>query len=190
MRYLVSVSDTEDGSTEYGEIEADQVHLELSCWPGIKEASDYKNSLSGIYEDPPGLQLIKRSGCFNCHQDKTRLMGPSFDDIASRYPSDPHQLRNLADKVLQGSIGTWGDVQMPANPELPYDEVLQAVAYILIQGGNKNSHIYSGYQGAIRPIEPINETACVYVLTAYYTDNGKEQMSGTSLRGQHAILLK
>jgi len=111
VRYLVSVSDTEDGSTEYGEIEADQVHLELSCWPGIKEASDYKNSLSGIYEDPPGLQLIKRSGCFNCHQDKTRLMGPSFDDIASRYPSDPHQLRNLADKVLQGSSGTWGGVR-------------------------------------------------------------------------------
>jgi cytochrome c len=188
VRFQVTVSDEEDGSTEYGEIQPYEVHLELSCWPGVNEANDYRKSLNSNAEDSPGLQLIKRSDCFNCHQDKTRLMGPSFEEIAGRYESNSINISNLADNIIHGSTGTWGDVQMPPNPELSRDHVLQAVKYIIEQGGNKNSCVYSGYEGSIRPIKPTTDS-CVYVLGAFYTDKGKEQMPGTSLRGQHLILL-
>ena len=189
LRYLVTVSDQEDGSSEYGEIQPSEVHLELSCWPGLKEANDYRNSLYNHKEDPAGLPLIKRSGCFNCHQDKSKLMGPSFEQIAGRYASNPDNIRHLADNIIHGTTGNWGDTPMPPNPELSHDEVLQAVAYMIKQGRNQNSCVYSGYEGLIRPIVPPNDT-CVYVLAAFYTDKGRHQMPGTSVRGQHSILLE
>ena len=100
-------------------------------------------------------------------------------------------MKTLATTLLSGSIGIWGDEQMPANPELSENEVIQAVEYILKQGGNKNSHIYTGYEGAIRPFEHASgDTTCVYVLTTFYTDKGKDSIPGPQLRGQHSILLK
>lgn len=191
IRYLVHVSDMEDGSTDYGEILPNEVLLELSCWPSMEAATDYRKKVSGSTKDLQDLTLINRSGCFNCHEDKSRLMGPSFEDIANRYSGDAITIGTLTENIITGSTGIWGDVVMPPNPELPQTEVLQAVKYILKQGGNKNSRIYTGYEGAIRPIKkPHNDATCVYVLTSFYTDKGVNGIPGTALRGQHSILLR
>ncbi|GJM30459.1 MAG: hypothetical protein DHS20C17_30940 [Cyclobacteriaceae bacterium] len=190
VRYRVVVTDKEDGSTEFGEILPNEVVLELTCWPSKKAATDYKNLTKDIAKEPTGLTVIKHAGCFNCHNDKARLTGPSFEDIAIRYKNDPTAIHTLAKNVITGSTGIWGDVQMPSNPELSKIEVIQAVEYILKQGNNQRSRIYNGYEGVIWPIkQAIDDNPCVYVLTTSYTDKGKGGVSGTELRAQHSILL-
>ena len=56
-----------------------------------------------------GLALIERSDCRVCHDDERRTVGPSFQEIARRYPDERAEVARLARKVLLGGAGAWGE---------------------------------------------------------------------------------
>jgi cytochrome c len=78
-------------------------------------------------------ELAKSKNCMTCHAPATKVIGPSFKDIAARYGSDPEAETRLTTKVRKGSSGVWGPVPMPANAQVNEDEARTLVKWILTQ---------------------------------------------------------
>jgi cytochrome c len=78
-------------------------------------------------------ELAKSKNCVACHAASTKLVGPSFKDIASKYASDDGAAEKLAQKIQKGSQGVWGPVPMPPNPQVKNDEALTLARWVLSQ---------------------------------------------------------
>jgi cytochrome c len=75
--------------------------------------------------------LAKAKNCTACHAVDKKLIGPSYKDIAAKYASDKDAATKLAGKVRAGSVGVWGQIPMPANPQVSPDEATTLVKWIL-----------------------------------------------------------
>ena len=62
--------------------------------------------------------LAEKNLCFTCHHLADRHVGPAFKDVAERYRDDSNALAALKEKLKAGGKGVWGNVPMPAHPEL------------------------------------------------------------------------
>ena len=62
--------------------------------------------------------LAKASGCYSCHANGEKLVGPSFAAIAEKYKGDKDAAAVLAQAIQNGSRGKWGRVPMPGHPSL------------------------------------------------------------------------
>ena len=87
--------------------------------------------------EPEGATLIKRSDCTTCHKPDVKLVGPSFKDIAAKYPNTEENIAKLTEKVMSGGSGVWGDVPMAAHPSLSKDDARKIVTYIITPSGGK-----------------------------------------------------
>ena len=192
IRYSISISDKEDGSSEYNEITANEVLLEGLYLPDASKAEKYLFARAKMSTEHPGLSMIKNSGCFNCHATKNKLIGPSFELIAKRYPDNPNAIDMLTKKIMNGSTGVWGDMPMPAHPALKTDQARQVISWILKNNLNPNLTYLPGIEGAFQTIEkPIPDLSKgVYILTASYIDHGVEGSHQIRRHGQHSVLLK
>ena len=77
--------------------------------------------------------LAKARNCTACHAADKKILGPAFKDIAIKYASDKDAATKLARKVREGGVGVWGQVPMPANPQVTADEAGALVKWILAQ---------------------------------------------------------
>jgi cytochrome c len=78
-------------------------------------------------------ELAKAKNCMACHAPATKLVGPSFKDIAAKYGGDAGAESKLIVKVQKGSTGTWGPIPMPANPQVNEADARTLVKWILSQ---------------------------------------------------------
>lgn len=62
-----------------------------------------------------GKSLIENADCLSCHELNERMIGPSYKEVAEKYENTPENVEMLADKIIKGSSGVWGDVPMPAH---------------------------------------------------------------------------
>ncbi|WDF54022.1 c-type cytochrome [Mucilaginibacter sp. KACC 22063] len=76
-----------------------------------------------------GAQLIAQNDCLTCHKEHDKLVGPAYADVAKKYNSG--DIDKLADKVIKGGSGSWGEVPMSAHPSLSVDDAKEMVKYIL-----------------------------------------------------------
>lgn len=79
-----------------------------------------------------GLSLVAKSDCFTCHKLREPLVGPAYGDIAKKYENTPENISMLADRVINGSSGHWGEVQMLPHHDLKKDDAEKMVKYILL----------------------------------------------------------
>ena len=86
---------------------------------------------TGAAANSPGAQLIAQSDCNTCHRENEKLVGPAFTDIAKKYSNDPSAVDSLANKIIKGGKGHWGDVPMTPHPTLAAADAQQMVKYIL-----------------------------------------------------------
>ena len=176
--YSISISDVEDGKSEYDEILSNEVLLEVRFVPDSTAAKKFvpKNEI-GIHEVP--LRMGKAL-CFNCHGVKTKIIGPSFEQIAKRYRGSSHVEDTLSARIIRGSTGIWSEVKMPPHPDLKKDHVVEIVQWILKNGDDPNLNYFVGLQGTFRTKEKPSEpsTGGLYVLTASYTDHGPDVRQG------------
>ena len=77
------------------------------------------------------LELAKQKNCLACHQVDTKLVGPAYKDVAKKYANDKDAAPRLAKKVREGGVGVWGQIPMPANPQVNEAESLQLVKWVL-----------------------------------------------------------
>ncbi|OVZ60615.1 cytochrome C [Pigmentiphaga sp. NML080357] len=96
-------------------------------------------SASAVAQAPPASpqQLAKQHNCLACHAAATKLVGPSYQDVAAKYRDDPKAPEYLATKIKQGSSGVWGPVPMPPNAGLNDAEVKTLVDWILAGAPDK-----------------------------------------------------
>jgi len=77
--------------------------------------------------------LAKAKACMACHTVASKLVGPSYKDVAAKYAKDAGAEARLALKIQKGSSGTWGPIPMPANPQVSDAEAKTLAKWILAQ---------------------------------------------------------
>lgn len=75
--------------------------------------------------------LAKAKNCLACHAVATKLVGPSYQDVAKKYAGQKDAAAKLEAKVIKGGSGVWGAIPMPANPQVNEADAKKLVAWIL-----------------------------------------------------------
>jgi cytochrome c len=78
-----------------------------------------------------GKALMDKSDCNACHSVDNKIVGPAFKDIAKKYKADKTATAKLADKVISGGAGSWGDIPMAPHPQVTKADATEMVKYIL-----------------------------------------------------------
>ena len=75
--------------------------------------------------------LAQKKSCMACHAADKKLVGPSYKDVAAKYAGQKDAVTKLAEKIQKGGVGAWGQVPMPANPQVSADEAKQLATWVL-----------------------------------------------------------
>ncbi len=75
--------------------------------------------------------LAKAKNCLACHAMDKKLVGPAYKDVAAKYAGDKDAATKLAKKIREGGTGVWGQVPMPANPQVSEAEAVTLAKWIL-----------------------------------------------------------
>lgn len=76
-----------------------------------------------------GLALIEGADCLTCHKMDTKLVGPSYQEVAAKYTEA--DVDKLATKIIEGGKGVWGEIPMTAHKGMSPDNAKKMVEYIL-----------------------------------------------------------
>lgn len=76
-------------------------------------------------------QLAKEKNCLACHAVDHKLVGPGYKDVAAKYKGDKSAEGKLATKIQKGGSGAWGQIPMPANPQVSDAEARTLAKWIL-----------------------------------------------------------
>lgn len=85
----------------------------------INARTDAIFTLSVTTSESSFMLLAKQSGCFACHSIQNKIVGPSWQDVSTRYRGSIEAEAMLIDKVKQGGSGNWTDITGAA-PMPPY----------------------------------------------------------------------
>lgn len=77
--------------------------------------------------------LAQKKNCTTCHLVDKKVLGPSYKDVASKYAGQSDAADKLAQKVMKGGAGVWGQIPMPPNPQVSEAEAKQLVKWVLSQ---------------------------------------------------------
>ncbi|WP_299291883.1 c-type cytochrome [uncultured Mucilaginibacter sp.] len=86
---------------------------------------------TGATSSSKGAQLLAASDCLGCHKEHEKLIGPAYADVAKKYENNDKNIDYLANKVISGGKGVWGDIAMTPHPNLPLADAKEMVKYIL-----------------------------------------------------------
>ena len=73
--------------------------------------------------------LAKSKGCLGCHAVDKKILGPAYKDVAAKYAGQD-VVDQLAQKVMKGGGGVWGQMPMPPNSVTP-EEAKRLVQWVL-----------------------------------------------------------
>ena len=79
----------------------------------------------------PGAKLIAASDCAGCHKEYDKVVGPAYAAIAEKYKSTEANISMLANKIITGGKGNWGEIPMTAHPGLSVADAKEMTKYIL-----------------------------------------------------------
>jgi cytochrome c len=75
--------------------------------------------------------LAQKKNCMACHAVDKKLIGPGYKDVAAKYAGQKDAADKLAEKIVKGGVGVWGQVPMPANPQVSTAEAKTLATWIL-----------------------------------------------------------
>lgn len=78
-----------------------------------------------------GAELIAQKDCKTCHKPDMKVVGPSYKEIAQKYEASEANEDMLADKIIKGGSGNWGEVAMLPHADVPKEDAKEMVKYIL-----------------------------------------------------------
>jgi cytochrome c len=168
LQYDVKVVDKEDA-----EIDLKKVNVSLKYVP--KEAGSYAqlgHQQPGSAAVAPGKALMDGSDCKACHLMNDKSAGPSFMEVAKRYSNQPLMIDKLANKIINGGAGVWGEHYMSAHPQLSKENTVKIVEYILSLTKQKSYDSLPVSGVASLKDNTSASPGGSYVLSASYTDKG------------------
>lgn len=81
--------------------------------------------------DHRGRYFMEKSDCMTCHEVDRPTVGPSFRQIAQKYPREKTAVQYLIRKVQEGGSGVWGTAAMNPHPHVSEREIQEMLNYIL-----------------------------------------------------------
>jgi len=98
--------------------------------PKPQEAAPAATPLSGVDADiAEGKSLVEGTDCLSCHKIDSKLVGPAYQEVAAKYKEA--DLDMLAQKIINGGKGNWGEIPMTPHAGLSKDNAKLMVKYIL-----------------------------------------------------------
>ena len=192
LNYQVKVQDKEDGSLANGKIQPSQIAVSLDYMPlgydQIDIASTQRGADMSAFSST-GQILMNKSDCKSCHMMSKRSVGPSYIEVSNKYRGKNGAVESLAQKVIKGGAGVWGDHAMSAHPNLSVADARAIVEYILTTGEKKSTVKSAPIKGEyeIKAAADQKEKG-TYVFRAAYRDKGTASMS--PLVGEEVVLLR
>lgn len=96
----------------------------------FEDLPDQSPPAIGDSYDHLGILWMENSDCYTCHEEKHAMVGPSFEQIATRYPKNEESYALLTSKIKEGGAGVWGDTPMNPHPDLNSREMKTMLDYI------------------------------------------------------------
>ncbi len=118
VAWKVAATDAEDGALPAAQVQVTSERRDRAA--AGDEAAQF-----------PGLALMRAGTCFACHRTAEKSAGPPYAEVARRHAGDAAAAEKLAQKVISGGAGAWGEVPMPPHPQHTLAETRQMVAWIL-----------------------------------------------------------
>lgn len=163
--YSVKVTDKEDKV-----IDPRRINVRMNFTPQLANQALLIGHQENSESVDLGKSLLEKSDCKACHQINKPSVGPAFADVSKKYRNDNSALARLANKVITGGGGVWGEMAMNAHPQLSKEESTEIVKYVLALGETVNSLPAKGIKVLQEHIQ--EGKPGVYQLSASYTDGG------------------
>lgn len=78
-------------------------------------------------------ELLSGNACLGCHAIDTKLVGPSFQEVAAKYKGKANAESELSNSIKAGGSGKWGAIPMPPMSGLSDAQAKALAVYILAQ---------------------------------------------------------
>jgi len=178
VTYQIEVQDEEDGNSSSGGIPGDAIAINFDYVPEgfdpIEIAQNHRSTDDWVAFSK-GRTLIDGSDCFSCHRIDVKSIGPSYLDVAKKYPNSPQNRKMLAGRIINGSVGIWGEHGMSAHPDFSQEEAELMVEYIMSLDDPQSTPDVISLAGTHTLVAPENSQGRGgYLLRAAYTDQGAE----------------
>jgi cytochrome c551/c552 len=128
-----------------------------------------------------GKNLVTSLGCRACHNQVESSVGPSYQAISDRYKEGDDSASYLANSIISGSSGVWGDAAMPAHSDLPEADAYKIVAWIESLTADEEMKESLPMEGALE--STLGEESAengLLIVSATYSDEGTEQVKPLS----------
>ncbi len=184
LAYTIRVVDPEDGNVGEGIDESAVVVTSQYLEMGFDMTEIAQgHQMAGDFLD--GKRIMDDSDCAACHKLNEQSIGPTYLQVAEKYKDDSEAVAYLADKIINGGGGVWGEQAMAAHPQLSEEEAQSIAQYILSLGEETSSLPLEGsislsdHQG--------DENPGSYFLQASYTDKGSGDIEALEAFKSHEI---
>jgi len=185
IEYAVTVRDTEDGTLAEGQIDessvligADLVDREFD----VTKSFGHKLPLSFV----EGKRLIDDSDCLACHKIQGESIGPEYLSVAAKYREEGDAVVYLAEKIISGGSGVWGEVAMAAHPNFSMEDAGKIAEYILALGTDGSNGL--PVKGSYVVDDENTKSSSKLVIRASYADNGNGNIP--SILSENMVVLR
>lgn len=124
------------------------VILFASCGQKKEEAKQEEGAYKDFETEEPakaseadliaqGEQLLNASDCKTCHSVANKIVGPGYNEVAAKYEFTKANVAMLADKIINGGAGNWGDIPMTPHPDISKADAEKMSMYVLSLDGEK-----------------------------------------------------
>lgn len=134
-----------------------------------------------------GKNLMLSLDCKSCHKESEKSIGPAYTHVGEKYSKNPDALTLLSEKIIKGGSGTWGEVPMPAHPNLSLTDAHHIASWILSLAAQSTHKKSLPSTGTIVP-EANKKPGTALVISASYTDKGGNNIK--ALTGSTSIALQ
>ncbi|GAB2672489.1 hypothetical protein GCM10027036_27360 [Flavihumibacter cheonanensis] len=134
-----------------------------------------------------GKSLIQSLDCKSCHKENEKSIGPAYFEVAKKYAGQADAASYLINKMIKGGAGVWGEVAMPAHPDLKPGDAAKIVNWIQsLNAGNKQKSL--PVSGSLQPTlgKPVKPNGAL-VISATYSDKGGPGLRSLSSSAQAAL---
>ena len=98
-------------------------------------SQDNKPKASSVDQIAEGQTLLDKSDCKTCHHPTNKIIGPSHTDVAKKYEFTEANVKLLANKIIQGGQGVWGEIPMTAHVDITVIDAEKMARYVLSLDG-------------------------------------------------------
>ncbi len=199
--YRLNVSDREDGQRVAGDAARVTLDYIPSGMTPTELATAKQLPLDASLRHTRALAIIAKSDCNACHALDRKLVGPAFRDVATRSAGQFVEFERIAQKIVTGGSGVYGNVAMPAHPSLTPAQANALALYVLSLTDTTAVPRSLAREGRVTPAPQRVPSADglpwqvskrtekgAYVLRASYTDAGANGMA--PITSSDAVLLR